>query len=66
MKSSERHFFHYTERTYHCIIMHIFKKNKNKNKQQQKTTNKKKQKQKQKQKGRSLIIVFISTWLKFT
>jgi hypothetical protein len=28
MKSSERHFFHYTERTYHCIIMHIFKKQK--------------------------------------
>ena len=26
MKSTERHFFHYTERTYHCIIMHIFKK----------------------------------------
>ena len=24
MKSTERHFFHYTERTYHCIIMHIF------------------------------------------
>jgi hypothetical protein len=26
----ERHFFHYTERTYHCIIMHIFKKQKQK------------------------------------
>jgi hypothetical protein len=30
MKSTERHFFHYTERTYHCIIMHIFKKQKQK------------------------------------
>jgi hypothetical protein len=30
MKSSERHFFHYTERTYHYIIMHIFKKQKQK------------------------------------
>ena len=30
MKSSERHFFHYTERTYHCFIMHIFKKQKQK------------------------------------
>jgi hypothetical protein len=39
MKSTERHFFHYTERTYHCIIMHIFKK----------------QKQKQKQKKQSII-----------
>ena len=28
MKSTERNFFHYTERTYHCIIMHIFKKKK--------------------------------------
>jgi hypothetical protein len=29
MKSSERHVFQNTERTYHCIIMHIFnKKNK--------------------------------------
>jgi hypothetical protein len=28
MKSSERHFFHYTERTYHYIIMHFFKKQK--------------------------------------
>jgi hypothetical protein len=28
MKSSERHSFHYTERTYHCIIMHIYKKQK--------------------------------------
>jgi hypothetical protein len=27
---AERHFFHYTERTYHCIIMHIFKKQKQK------------------------------------
>ena len=33
MKSSERNFFHYTERTYHCIIMHIFKKQKQKQKQ---------------------------------
>jgi hypothetical protein len=30
MESSERHFFHHTERTYHCIIMHIFKKQKQK------------------------------------
>jgi hypothetical protein len=30
MKSNERHYFHYTERTYHCIIMHIFKKQKQK------------------------------------
>jgi hypothetical protein len=26
MKINERHFFHYTEHTYHCIIMHIIKK----------------------------------------
>ena len=32
MKSTERHFFHYTERTYHCIIMHIIKKQKQKQK----------------------------------
>jgi phage-related protein len=32
MKSSERHFFHYTERTYHFIILHIFKKKTKKNK----------------------------------
>jgi len=32
MKSTERHFSQNTERMYHCIIMHIFKKNKNKNK----------------------------------
>jgi hypothetical protein len=30
---SERHFFHYTERTYHYIIMYIFKKQKQKQKQ---------------------------------
>jgi hypothetical protein len=30
MKSTERHFFQNTERTYHCIIMHIFKKQKQK------------------------------------
>ena len=30
MKSTERHFFHYTERRYHYIIMHIFKKQKQK------------------------------------
>ena len=34
MKSTERHFFQNTERTYHCIIMHIFKK-KQKQKQKQ-------------------------------
>ena len=28
MKSTERHFFQNTECTYHCIIMHIFKKQK--------------------------------------
>jgi hypothetical protein len=28
MKSTERHFFQNTERMYHCIIMHIFKKQK--------------------------------------
>ena len=28
MKNTKRHCFHYTERTYHCIIMHIFKKRK--------------------------------------
>ena len=33
MKSTERHFFQNTERTYHCIIMHIFKKQKLKQKQ---------------------------------
>ena len=33
MKSTERHFFQNTERTYHCIIMHIFKKQKEKEKQ---------------------------------
>jgi hypothetical protein len=32
MKSNERHFFHYTEHTYHCIIMHIIKKTKTKTK----------------------------------
>jgi hypothetical protein len=32
MKSTERHFQN-TERTYHCIIMHIFKKQKQKEKQ---------------------------------
>ena len=32
MKSTERHFFHNTERMYHCIIMHIFKKTKTKTK----------------------------------
>ena len=30
MKSTERHFFQNTECTYHCIIMHIFKKEKEK------------------------------------
>jgi hypothetical protein len=30
MKITERHFFQNTERTYHCIIMHIFKKQKQK------------------------------------
>ena len=30
---TERHFFHNTERRYHCIIMHIFKKQKQKQKQ---------------------------------
>ena len=30
MKSTERHFFQNTECTYHCIIMHIFKKQKEK------------------------------------
>jgi hypothetical protein len=30
MKSTERHFVQNTERTYHCIIMHIFKKQKQK------------------------------------
>ena len=30
MKSTERHFFQNTECTYHCIIMHIFKKQKQK------------------------------------
>ena len=33
MKSTERHFFQNTECTYHCIIMHIFKKQKQKEKQ---------------------------------
>jgi hypothetical protein len=33
MKSTERHFFQNTECTYHCIIMHIFKKQKQKQKQ---------------------------------
>ena len=33
MKSTERHFFQKTECTYHCIIMHIFKKQKEKQKQ---------------------------------
>jgi hypothetical protein len=28
MKSTERYFFQNTERLYHCIIMHIFKKQK--------------------------------------
>jgi hypothetical protein len=28
MKSTERYFFQNTERMYHCIIMHIFKKQK--------------------------------------
>ena len=28
MKSTERHFFQNTERIYHCIIIHIFKKQK--------------------------------------
>jgi len=32
MKSTERHFFLHTERTYHCIIMHIFEKTKTKTK----------------------------------
>ena len=30
MKSNERHFFHYTEHTYHCIIMHSISLNKQK------------------------------------
>ena len=30
IKTTERHFFHYTERTYHCIIIHIFIKQKQK------------------------------------
>jgi hypothetical protein len=30
VKRNERHFFHYTEHTYHCIIMHIIKKQKQK------------------------------------
>ena len=30
VKRSERHFGHHTERTCHCIIMHIFKKQKQK------------------------------------
>jgi hypothetical protein len=33
MKSTERLFFQNTERMYHCIIMHIFKKEKEKEKQ---------------------------------
>ena len=33
MKSTELHFFQNTECTYHCIIMHIFKKQKEKEKQ---------------------------------
>ena len=32
MKSNERHFFHYTEHTFHCIIIHIIKKTKTKTK----------------------------------
>jgi hypothetical protein len=32
MKSTQRHSFQNTERTYHCIIMHIFKKTKTKTK----------------------------------
>ena len=40
IKSTERHFFQYTERTYHCIIMHIFK---NKTKKKQKTKHNKAQ-----------------------
>ena len=32
MKSTESHFFQNTERTYHCIIMHIFTKTKTKKK----------------------------------
>jgi hypothetical protein len=46
LKSTERHFFHYTERTYHCIIMHIFKKQKQKEKQREilsRETNRRKQ-----------------------
>jgi hypothetical protein len=35
MKSTERHFFQNTECTYHCIIMHIFKKQKEKQKEKQ-------------------------------
>ena len=30
MKTTERHFFQNTERMYHCIIIHIFKKQKQK------------------------------------
>jgi hypothetical protein len=30
IKTTERHFFHYTERTSHCIIIHIFIKQKQK------------------------------------
>jgi hypothetical protein len=33
MKSTERNFLKNTERTFHCIIMHIFKKQKQKEKQ---------------------------------
>jgi hypothetical protein len=37
-KSTERNFFQNTERTYHCIIMHIFfKKTKNKKTKHNKT-----------------------------
>ena len=35
MKSTERHLFQNTECTYHCIIMHIFKKQKQKEKEKQ-------------------------------
>jgi hypothetical protein len=36
MKSTERHIFQNTECTYHCIIMHIFKKRKRKRKRKTK------------------------------
>ena len=37
MKSTERNFFQNTERMYHCIIMHIFKKKTKKNPKHNKT-----------------------------